>query len=301
MIKVDITKDSFYKPLALGLGFFDCLHLGHRKILSKVKEYAEKEGVLDVLFTFSNNFRTLLGGEGGLLYTFEERIALFEREGVEALLYASFDKDFMNLSSREFLSLLDKYDIKFISCGHDYTFGRDLKGIKELSAYCKEKNIELCVVNEVKRGGQRVSSSLIKEFIKNNNIKRANALLGSDFAISGKVVKGRGRGKQLSFPTANLEISADKILPCGVFVASTTINGKIYNTITNIGDIPTFNIAETSVEAHILGFEGDLYGKTLTLSLKRYIRPIMRFESEQQLKEQLQKDKKYAGKIRFQR
>lgn len=301
MIKIDITKDSFNKPLALGLGFFDCLHLGHRKILSKVKQYAKKEGVLTALFTFSNNFRSLLGEDSGLLYTFEERITLFEEGGAEALLYASFDKDFMNLSSREFLGLLAKYDIRFIGCGQDYTFGRDRKGVAELSAYCKEKKIELFVIKEVKRGGQRVSSSLIKEYIKSNNIKIANALLGSDYKISGKVIKGRGAGKRLGFPTANLEISADKILPNGVFAASTILNGKIYNTITSIGDIPTFSIAQTTVETHLLGFEGDLYGKTLTLSLKRYMRPIMRFESEQQLKEQLQKDKKHAGKIRSQR
>ncbi len=298
MNKIDVTKENFDKPLALGLGFFDCLHLGHRKILSKVKEYAKKEGVFTSLFTFSNNFRNLLGRDGGLLYTFEERIKLFEEEGVDLLLYSSFNEAFMNLSAHSFLSLLDKFCVKFICCGKDYTFGRDVKGVNELRAYCNEKGIELCVVEEVKRNGQRVSSSYIKQLIKGSEIKKANTLLGRPFSISGKVVKGRGKGKEMGFPTANLEVSPEKILPQGVFAGTTLINGKTYNTIISIGDIPTFNITATTVEAHILAFEGDLYGKTITLSINEYLRSITRFESVEQLKAQMQKDKEYAGKIR---
>lgn len=298
MINIDVTKEKNNKPLALGLGFFDCLHLGHRKILSEVKAFGKNEGVLTSLFTFSNNFRSLLGEDRGLIYTFEERTKLFEEEEIDLLLYASFDKDFMNLSAYEFLSLLNRFDIKFICCGEDYTFGRDIKGVNELSSYCKEKDIKLCVIKEVKHNGIRVSSSLIKQLIKSNEIERANALLGRPFSLSGKVVKGRGAGKEMSFPTANLEISAEKVLPEGVFVANTLINGKMYNTITSIGSIPTFNIEAIAVEAHVLGFEGDLYGKTLTLWLKEYLRPIKRFDSAERLKEQMQKDKEYAGKIR---
>ena len=189
-----------------------------------------------------------------------------------------------------------KYNISCYVSGTDYTFGAFGKGdVKYLTDYATEHNQKHIVVETLNMFNQKVSTSLIKESLKKGDIKKANALLDRPFSVCGTVVKDRQVGKKLGFPTVNICLENDKIaVKDGVYVGKVAFNGKSFLSIINCGARPTFSVSERVIEAHLIDFNGDLYGKQIEIYFLDYLRDIKKFESEEGLKEQLSLDVKKA-------
>ncbi|HPG92242.1 MAG TPA: riboflavin biosynthesis protein RibF [Clostridia bacterium] len=289
MKNINIFK-GYDKPISLALGFFDCMHLGHRKILDTVKETAGKTGSETALLTFENNYFKTLGKNEKLVYTFSERENLLQSLSLDVLISCIFDQNFMNLTSDEFLFILDKFDIRAIVCGFDYRFGKDKADVYKLEKYCISKRIHFHIQSPVTHDGVKISATEIRKALNADRIDLANFYLGDKFFIFGEVTEGRGVGRALGFPTANITFDDDKLLPLGVFAAETVLDGVKYNAVVNIGGKPTFGIDKPTVEAYISNYNADLYGKKIKISLLKYLRPIHKFSDEKELAKQIQKD-----------
>ena len=293
MIKVvDVYRKTFQNSIIL-LGFFDCLHIGHKALLNASLSFAEKHGLKVSMLTFRGGNGLLKAEEEGDILTLNERVQKAERLGVDTVITANFDEKFKNLSPKEFVSLLiENHSAKAFVCGYDFTYGKGAEGNAEtLKADLKERNIPLITVEKQEFKGKRVSSSLIKKYLKDGKICEANKLLGEPYFITAKVEEGRKVGRDLGFPTANFSVPSGKMqIKDGVYLTSAVIGGKKFNGITNYGSKPTFSVDERTVETYFKGFQGDLYGEEITLSFHEFLREIKKFKDLDELKNQLAKD-----------
>lgn len=286
-------ENSFEKPVCLALGFFDSVHIGHRAILSKVKKYAEKNNCLSSVFTFDSAIVMPIRQDKRQVYTFDERIAIFETLGMDVVIHTAFDNEFMHIDAENFLNeLFSRFCIKHIICGHDFGYGyRKCGNVESLSEYCHKQGVEATVVDRICADGERVSTTKIKNLLQSGNIEAANGFLGDSFNITGKVVHGRNEGHLYGIPTANTDLPADKFLPSfGVYGTYIYIDGKKYRAATNIGGQPTFGKSDTVVESMIDGKFGSLYGKTVKIEFVKRLRDICAFSSPDELAEQIHKD-----------
>lgn len=284
------------------LGFFDCMHKGHVTLLQRAKTMAAQCGAQVALFTFDNNHFRTLGKSTKLLYTFDERLSIYQSLGVQTVFRCTFDEQFRILSGERFLKSLLAYDICGVVCGADYTCGSDRMGAEQVKAFLKE----VCPVEIVpllQQEGEKVCSSLVRKLLLECRIRQANALLSQPFFFMGKVRHGRNVGEKMGFPTVNIQLDADKICPQGVYGGKVFCQGKSYDAIVNVGAKPTFDCGDVTVEAHILHFCGDLYGEDIKISLLQYLRPIQKFNDARSLAQQLERDVKAVedDKIRSQR
>lgn len=263
---------------AICLGDFDGAHMGHRQVFSE----AAKAGDWGALL-FTHNSK----GEKEIL-TLLEKLKVLESLGAKYALAADFESELKEKTPEEFADILKSLKVRAVVTGYDYRFGKGAKGdVEALKRLCKERGIEVLTAEPKKAYGEPVKSTKIRELIKDGKIEEANFLLGSPYIISGKVKKGFGNGKHLGFPTANLEISEDKLLPKdGVY------GGRVKNSdaVINIGKNPTFNAKERTVEVHIIGEEEELYGETVTAELLYGIRGEIKFNNKQELVLQIKKD-----------
>lgn len=286
---IDYSKKNS-EPIILVLGFFDCLHLGHLKLIERARTVASETNCKVCLFTFEN------GGlsDGGAVLSFSERVEKAERYGVDIVLKTKFDRRFKSKTPKEFFDELCSFlDIEGIVCGYDYTFGYKAEGKADtLAKFCKEKNIPLEVVEKQEFNGVRISTTLVKSFLKEGNIEEANEILGEPYFIDGVVVKGRQVGRTLGFPTANTEIDESKFrIKEGVYKTLVIADGEEYEGITNYGARPTFGLNSVTVETYLKNFDGNLYGSKITVKFLAYIRDIMKFSDKNELVKQLEKDK----------
>lgn len=285
--------EKYDRPIVVCLGYFGCMHLGHLELLKAAKVRAEQFGADVALFTFENNHLRVLGKDTKVLYTFSERTGIYERLGVDVTLAALFDNGFKNQTGNSFLSRVAEYDVKAVVCGFDHRCGCDGLSSSGISDFFRDV-CPVDVIGQISADGEKVSTTLIRRLIGENDLERANKLLSENFFVEGKVCEGRKVGRTLGFPTANLETDGDKFLPLGVYSAITDVGAEKYLSIVNIGSTPTFSISRLAFEVHLLGFDGDLYGRTLKVSLKKFLRPICKFGDAKILREQLQKDKENA-------
>lgn len=279
-------------PIVVCLGYFGCVHKGHYSLLQRAKLLAKQTNASVALFTFCNNHLKVLKQQSKQLFTFEERMLLYQNCGVDVVMCQQFDDSFRDIDALTFLKIFDNYDIKGVVCGFDYTCGSDKKGADFVKQYFT--NCIVIVQDKVCSDCDKISTSQITSLICNNKIEQANNLLEFPFFVSGKVVHGRHVGSQMGFPTANIQFSADKLLPTGVFVGKTNVLGVDYKCIVNIGAKPTFDLENVTCEVYIVGFDGDLYDKNLTVYLCKFLRDIVKFDNLQQLKNQLILDKESA-------
>ncbi|MCM1194972.1 MAG: hypothetical protein NC332_03460, partial [Firmicutes bacterium] len=231
-------------PLVVCLGYFGCMHKGHVALVDKAKRRACERGAATALFTFSNDHLKVLGKGGASLYSFYERLSLYESAGVDFVINCEFDESFRALSGEEFLSALLKFDLRGIVCGFDYCCGSDRMDCFALKEYFADK-VLVDIVDRVSIGSEKISTSMIKRLLAEHKIEDADRLLSEPYFISGKVVSGRGVGRELGFPTANVEVFPDKLLPVGVYGGTSVIDGLEYKCIVNVGQIPTFGITST--------------------------------------------------------
>ena len=291
---------SMHKSYCLALGFFDCMHLGHRAIFDAGKRYADEHGLTFAVFTFSRPIKKNGDNAPKQVYDFCERKMLYSECGAVKIIAYPFTDEIKNTDKRNFLDkLTTDNDISAFVCGEDYAFGKNGAGnVEFLKAYCEEKRIFLYVVPIVKRNGEKISATGIKKMLTDGKIKEANELLGENYFIFGEVVKGRGEGHVFGIPTANISVPTDKCLPKdGVYACTAEIDGKKYDAVTNVGAKPTFGDYTTTVEALIENFDGDLYGKFIRLSFEKYLRGIKKFDTPEELVETIKGDIKRSRKL----
>lgn len=279
--------------ISLAMGFFDSVHIGHRELLRRNAQYATSVGAKAAVHTFDNDVSAYFNNVQ--LYDFSQRKQLLLQSGAQIVITDSFTEEFKNKSGKDFLDeLTSRYDVAAFFCGYDYTFGKNAScNADDLASYAKERGMQAFVLPQQTEGGEKVSTTRIKELLLSGNVQKANQLLGAPYFIRGKVVRGRGEGGKYGFPTANVQ--HDGFLPKhGVYKTIVTIDGKRYVAVTNVGNKPTFKDQSVTIEPMIIDFCGDLYGKELTLEFVKYIRPTKKFSCGEELNEQIRKDVKEA-------
>lgn len=270
---------------AIALGTFDGLHKGHLAVLALPDCYNK------IALTFEKPPKAVMTGIPQSLMTFEKKAQRMKEMGVEAV-KLKFE-EISHLSATEFLEKIQKeYSPAYISCGFNYHFGHGGVGnTLLLQKFCKDKGITLKVCDPVACDGETVSSSRIRELIKNGEIDKANKLLSEPFFYEAEVLHGDGRGKTLGFPTVNQRYPQDLTVPkFGVYKTQIDIDGKVYTGITDIGNRPTYPVDFVISETFIKGFTGDLYGKSIKITPIKFFREEKKFNSPEELKEQIQKD-----------
>lgn len=280
------------------IGTFDGVHIGHRKILARVLRSASELGCESVVLTFFPHPRMVLQGADGikLLNTMAEKELLLQQAGLENLIIHPFDKDFANLSAREFVEdiLVKKLNVQKIIIGHDHRFGKNRDaGIEDLMLFGEEFGFDVEQIPVQEIDDVAVSSTKIRHALTDGKMDLANDYLGYPYFLSGTVVKGRQLGRTIGFPTANLHIEEPyKLIPKnGVYVAQSIIDGQLVNGMLSIGTNPTVGGTALSVEIYYLDFDADLYGKNLLISILHFIRDEEKYDSIDLLKTAIENDR----------
>ncbi len=292
MLETVIYNQGEYTfPSLLVLGCFDAIHIGHRELLKKAKLQAKINGLdLGVML-----FRD--GKNGKTIFTLDERIKLLESYNVKFVLLVDFNDDFKKITAADFLNTLEnQLNLKGIMSGKDFRFGAGAKGKSStLKNYAddEENGIWYMPVKDVTVNGEKVSTSHIKELLENGEIAEANALLGSNFTVTGTVVHGHNRGVEYCFPTVNITYPDNKIqIKHAVYKVRSNIDGTEYSGIANYGGRPTFGENECVLEVNYDGFSGWLYDREITVEFIDYIREIETFDNAAELAAQLEADKR---------
>ena len=293
---LDITKskDAFQNKTAVTMGIFDGVHRGHQAVINTACEF-KKQGLDVVLFTFKTDTVTTKGrGFIEMLLSDDLKKERFDKLGVDYIYSPAFN-EMKNMTSAQFVEqvLYKKLNADVVVCGEDFRFGKGAKGDAEkLKLLCEKHHIKTVIVKQAKYEGRKISSSDIRDCIRHGEIKRANEMLGYNYYYKLPVLHGNEIGRTLDFPTINQEITKGYIFPLfGVYITRTKIDGKWYNSISNIGVKPT--VEERSVpliETNILDFEGDIYGQVVEVELICFLRPERKFESVDELKRQVKSD-----------
>ena len=286
------------KEKVIALGFFDGVHLGHAALLRRTVEEAARRGVTPAVFTFDRPPKEVLTGTPcPLINSPEDRKDLVQRLfGIREVLMVPFDHEMMTTPWDDFVTniLVGRYHAVHLVAGHAHHFGHKNQGSPELlMEKCRELGLGCDIIPKVEVGGITVSSTYIRRLVEMGQIERANRFLGHPHVLTGTVRHGRGLGSSRLFPTANLIIPPHVLVPShGVYVTRATLeDGTSYAAVTNVGTRPTVNSgSDITVEACLLDFEGDLYGKTLRVEFFRHLRDEIRFDSLDALKAQIAAD-----------
>lgn len=280
------------------LGTFDGVHLGHKKIIERLTQEAEKSNTESLVLTFFPHPRMVLQGNSviQLLNTIQEKAELLESIGLQNLIIHPFDESFSQLSAEEFVKtiLVDQFQIKKIIIGHDHRFGKNRSAdINDLIAYGKIYDFEVEQISAEEIDEVSISSTKIRKALLSGDIQLANEYLGYNYFITGTVVKGRQLGRTIGFPTANLKIEEEyKLIPLnGVYIVKSHWNGKEVFGMMNIGTNPTVDGKERTIETNFLDLEEDLYGKEMRIYFLQRIRSEEKFDSIDNLKAAIENDK----------
>lgn len=286
-------------------GTFDGVHLGHQKIIQRIRELARSIHGETVLITFWPHPRLVLYPTEHhlrLLSTFEEKANLLRQFGIDHLVTIPFTQEFSQMTSEEFIRkiLVEKIHTKKLVIGYDHRFGKNREGSFEyLKSHGQEFGFELEEISRQDVDEIGVSSTKIRKALESGDIKTATNYLGRPYELNGLVVKGQQIGRSIGFPTANIHIPNDyKLIPHdGVYAVEVKVEGVLYKAMLNIGNRPTVDGTRKTVEAHLFDFQGDLYNKLVTVSFKEFIREERKFENLEALKNQLVQDQKLAKSI----
>jgi riboflavin kinase/FMN adenylyltransferase len=301
----DLERLPVFKNAVITIGTFDGVHIGHQQIINQLKNEAVKINGETVIITFHPHPRKIIGSSSNdikLINTLEEKIELLESKGIDHLVIVPFTEKFSQLTADEYISdfLIAKFRPNIIIIGYDHRFGKGRKGDYHLLEDCSKifsyelKEIPVHILNEIS-----VSSTRIREAIKNAEIEIANNLLGYDFFFKGRITEGNKLGRTIGYPTANLKIEdEEKIIPGnGVYAVELSIENSpltIHHSLKgmmNIGIRPTVDGTSKTIEVNIFDFDKDIYGKEMIVSVKKHLRSEQKFSGLDALKEQLKKDK----------
>lgn len=303
----DLSQVSFDKNTVITLGTFDGIHVGHKKIIESVLAKSSYYGGRNFLITFEPHPRSIVSKDFKIqiLNTLDEKLKLIQASGIQNVLVISFTKEFSQYSALEFFDkfILNGIGIREIVIGHDHHFGKGRDGDEnKLIELGKTHNFKVSTVDAVKSDSIVVSSSKIRNALLNGNMAIVNRYLGRYYSFSGKVIVGDKRGRELGFPTANIEINnSDKLLPSiGIYAVEFLIEGdnSSYQGLMSIGRRPTFyEEGRVTTEVYVFDFNKDIYGKNVTVNVIERIRGEEKFSSVEELVEQMNKDSKAGRKI----
>lgn len=291
------------KPCVVALGTFDGLHLGHQSVIERAGKIAREKDELLVVFTFSNHPKLLLNPAKAPAQLLEEakKQKLLAELGLDVLVEVPFDQELLELEPAAFLERLSALGFSCLVVGENFTYGRFGAGNAEtLRASSRACGFELVICSLVELEGDIVSSTRIRKLVAAGQVEQAARLLGRPYSLSGAVAHGNERGRLLGFPTANLELreSRAQVPAVGVYAVLAQVGARTYQAVCNIGNNPTFgDVEHKRLEAHLLDFQGDIYGQQLTIFFVARLRDQVKFSGLEALKSQLQKDKEQGKNI----
>lgn len=280
-----------HKARIATIGFFDGVHRGHRFLFAQLKELAHEHDLEPLIFTFDRHPREVLTGVSPAMLTtsMERQHLLALHAEVRVLDFA----DVQTLTAEQFMQYLhEQENVDILLMGYDHRFGSDqLKGFLEYEKVARRVGMRVERAHECLVDGLPVSSTRIRKLLHEGQMKEVNRLLGYKYSLSGVVEHGNGIGRQIGFPTANIRIQSNKLLPMsGVYSAQALVDGKSIVAIVNIGNNPTVGNDKISVESHLIDFYGNLYSKEVVLNFDLFIRSEKKFASLNELQEQIAKD-----------
>lgn len=280
-----------HKARIATIGFFDGVHRGHRFLFAQLKELAHEHDLEPLIFTFDRHPREVLTGVSPAMLTtsMERQHLLALHAEVRVLDFA----DVQTLTAEQFMQYLhEQENVDILLMGYDHRFGSDqLKGFSEYEKVARRVGMRVERAHECLVDGLPVSSTRIRKLLHEGQMKEVNRLLGYKYSLSGVVEHGNGIGRQIGFPTANIRIQSNKLLPMsGVYSAQALVDGKSIVAIVNVGNNPTVGNDQISVESHLIDFYGDLYSKEVVVNFDLFIRSEKKFASLNELQEQIAKD-----------
>ena len=287
--------DSGVIPLILAVGVFDGVHSGHRKIIECARRMADANAAKVCAVTFEPHPRSLFGEAPELLVNGVLRRKLLLEAGADCTAFINFTSATAALAPEDFLLRLindERFRLAGICVGEHWHFGSKGKGGRELiEKFSREYGFVFCAVPELEDGSDVISSSLIRMLIKDGNLERAAKLMGRNPVLYGRVIRGFGvAGKELSAPTANLEVDYGVVPPDGVYAARVHLDDEVHPAAVNIGIAPTYGVGTRRVEIHLLDWQGTLYGRELTLEIVEFVRKERKFSDPSELKAQIISD-----------
>lgn len=290
-----------HNQIIYALGFFDGVHLGHQALLRTCRELAEKNGWEAGAVTFVTHPETLVRGQAPKLINSQaDRRRLLRENGMKRIVELPFDEALRTMPWQDFITLLreEHYAAGFV-CGDDFHFGYRGEGTAALlQEACREAGMPCAVVEEQTLEGGRISSTRIRGLLEQGNMEAAVRLLGHPHILTGEVVTGRGLGRTIGVPTANIRLPQGMVIPGkGVYACKARVGERTYLAVTNVGSRPTVEGHHVTVEPWLLDFEGDLYGKELVLEFYAFLRPERKFDSLEALKEEIEKNAAQTRKI----
>lgn len=299
-------KPEYNKNSVLTVGTFDGIHLGHKKIISDLICIKNEKNLRSVIVTFEPHPQFILRNKNTsirLLSTLEEKLAEFEKLGIDLVYILNFTKEFSEIHAEDFFRdyLIGRVGLTDIVFGYDHNFGKNREGNYEtLKDFSAKNGITVHKVDEFKINGYKVNSTTIREFLNNGDVEKAVYILGHSYYLTGKVVYGDRRGSTIGFPTANIEpLSEYKLIPKnGVYFVSAEVKGKKYYGMMNIGNRPTIAEGEKIfLEVNIFDFNENIYGETIKIEFLKYLREERKFSSLDELVTQLNKDRETCQEL----
>ena len=288
-------------PVHLALGVFDGVHLGHQEVIGRAVAAARKNGGLAGVLTFDPYPLRVLAPEKApkrLLASLDHKARILEPLGVDFLLALPFDRERAQVAAEDFVRELVEAGTRTISAGEDWRFGHRRVGDRDLlGRMAEELGFRFEAVAPVMVDGERISSTRVRQAIRDGNLEAAEGMLGRPYTVAGRVVEGRKLGRELGFPTANLERGEEQYPPDGVWAVRAVIKGEIRDGVANLGVRPTIDGKARTLEVHLFDEVGDLYGELLEVEFVRYLREEHKFGNLDELKAQLSKDAAAAVEV----
>lgn len=301
----DLKTYSENKPLALSLGMFDGVHRGHQSIISEIVSIGKEKNLKPAVLTFWPHPRLVFNPNDDLklLNTIEEKSELIGKLGIHHLFLQEFNEDFRNLTGEEFVKkiLVDKLNVKYLIIGYDHVFGKNRSGNFELlEKLAPEFGFQVEQMEAVNIHNDHISSTKIRNALLEGKIKEANEMLGYHYPVSGTVVDGKKLGRNIGYPTANIQVDSIKLLPKkGAYIVDVFVKEQHYKGMLSIGTNPTVNGDSLTIEVYILDFDQDIYGEKITVHFRDFLHEEIKFESLEKLIERLDEDKRLTENYEF--
>lgn len=293
------------KPLALSIGMFDGVHLGHQSIIKKLNTISEEKNLESAILTFWPHPRKIFNPNDDLklLNTIEEKKYLLQKNGLQHLYLKEFDEEFRNLTGEEFVKqiLVDKLQVKHLIVGYDHTFGKNRSGdFSLLKKMGPELGFAVEQVEAVSYRDVNISSTQIRNALTKGDIIFANEMLGYHYSVSGTVVHGKKIGRTIGYPTANIDVDVLKLLPKkGAYIVDVFVKNQHYKGMLSIGTNPTVNGNSLSVEVYILDFDEDIYGQEISVNFRDFLHEEIKFNGLDKLIIRLDEDKRLTAEFNF--
>ena len=299
----NIDEIELGEKTAVALGNFDGVHLGHAELIKRTVAFAKERGLASAVFTFSNHPQNYILGKTIVpsITNSSDKEALIAAYDVDYLFSLTFDKSFQTMSPDSFIEdlVLKSFDAAAVFCGFNFNFGKAASGNTELlKSASMSDSFELEILPAFMINDNIVSSTLIRDIVSSGNVDRCPVYLGRRFSLSGEVVRDRGNGRKIGFPTANILLESDMLAPSsGVYATITVIDGQSHNSVTNVGTRPTIGDGKMLAESHLFDFSEEIYGEEIKIEFVKKIRNEIKFSGLEELGAQIAKDKMEASKI----